>query len=42
MSFLNWPVEQTNLDQRAQQRRMHIARVLIDRLGGAPTTVGFT
>jgi hypothetical protein len=33
MSFLNWPVEQTILSQRAQQARKRLALELLDRFG---------
>jgi hypothetical protein len=35
MSFLNWPVEQKQLSQRARQRRKNIALRLLDQFSGA-------
>ena len=35
MSFLNWPVEQSNLSQRSQQRRKRVALRLLDQFGRA-------
>jgi hypothetical protein len=35
MSFLNWPVEQIDLSQRARQRRRSVALRLLDQFGKA-------